>query len=88
MNIDRFRQFVNNTQWVFAKSMPSMPHYYTLLKDNDPRLFREAVIFIRNNGHIRKFQGRTYTYFDIDGYTYWTMGSPIEQTILINRATL
>ena len=26
--------------------------------------------------------------FDIDGRQYWTMGAPIEETIIINRAWL
>jgi hypothetical protein len=30
----------------------------------------------------------TYTYLDIDGWHYWTMGCPLHQTILINRAKL
>jgi hypothetical protein len=30
----------------------------------------------------------TYTYFDHDGWTYWTMGVPLPITILINKAEI
>jgi hypothetical protein len=29
-----------------------------------------------------------FTYLDFDGWTYWTMGEPVEETTLINRARL
>jgi hypothetical protein len=32
--------------------------------------------------------GTTYTYRNIDDYKYWTMGAPLSQTILINRAKI
>jgi hypothetical protein len=41
---------------------------------------------IRKNGYVEEFTGWKYTYFDIGGYQYWTMGAPLEETILINRA--
>jgi hypothetical protein len=30
----------------------------------------------------------TYTYLNIDGQRYWTMGAPLEATVIINRALL
>ena len=52
--------------------------------------FEQAVAFIRANGERRMFEptGRSSVYFDIDGRQYWTMGAPIEETIIINRAWL
>ena len=52
--------------------------------------FEQAVAFIRANGESRIFKptGRSSVYFDIDGRQYWTMGAPIEETIIINRAWL
>ena len=29
-----------------------------------------------------------HTYLEIDGWEYWTMGEPIPETVLINRARL
>ena len=73
----------------FAKSMPQMPHWYTRradwLTDSD---FVAVVKFIRSAGETRHFKGRAYQYLDHEGFTYWTMGSPLPETVLINRAKL
>jgi hypothetical protein len=29
-----------------------------------------------------------HTYLEIDGWDYWTMGAPVEETTVINRARL
>jgi hypothetical protein len=83
-----FGEFVVSSAWIFAKTMPDNPHWYTLRKDANVHSssFNNAVEYIRNHGETRLFCGRKYIEFDYDGYTYWTMGSPVEETILINRA--
>ena len=43
---------------------------------------------IRTYGYIRRYKGYDYTSYDIDGWYYWTMGAPVEETILINRAQI
>lgn len=68
--------------------MPKNPHDYTLRFQWDNHEFNEAVGFIRENGERRKFFKAEYDYFDLNGKTYWTMGAPIPETILINRADL
>lgn len=71
----------------FAKSMENIPHAYTLKdtwKNKDD--FNSCVLMIREHGYEEEFFGKTYIYFNIGDYKYWTMGSPIEKTILINRA--
>ena len=46
------------------------------------------MLFIRANGYSAEFCGKSYIYLDIEGMCYWTMGEPLEQTNLINRAIL
>jgi 2-polyprenyl-3-methyl-5-hydroxy-6-metoxy-1,4-benzoquinol methylase len=74
-------------EWHFAKTMADQPHWYTLRRewsrDGD---FVQAVEMIRNHGYIRKYRGSRYGSFNINGMYYWTMGAPIGETILINRA--
>lgn len=69
--------------------MPENPHEYTLRKhwDNDDD-FAEAVQLIRDYGYVTKFKGRKYTQFNVLGHFYWSMGAPIPETILINRACI
>ena len=43
---------------------------------------------IRRHGYQKVYGRATYTYLDIDDWQYWTMGSPLSETILINRARL
>ena len=67
--------------------MPKTPHWYTRRSDwGDDKLFNEVVASIRRMGEARMFKGSEYTYFDANGYTYWTMGWPVKETTIINRA--
>ena len=68
--------------------MPQNPHWYTLRKENPQDGFEGFVTFIRENGYREEFQGHWYVKFDLDGWSYWTMGAPLEETILINRHEL
>jgi len=82
------RNLLTSATFKFAKSMPQIPHHYTLRETWDDVTFTSSVLAIRKYGVPRKFGNREYIYYDFDGCTYWTMGSPIDQTILINRATI
>jgi len=74
-------------RWIFAKTMPHAPHWYTLRREwyND-ELFNEIVTLIRRYGYKERYGRTWYTKFNINGMKYWTMGAPIPKTILINRA--
>jgi SAM-dependent methyltransferase len=73
--------------WIFAKTMPKSPHWYTLRREwrNNP-LFDEIVQLIRDYGYQHKYGRTWYTKFDINDMQYWSMGAPVFETILINRA--
>ena len=87
MQENEMKELLAGAQFKYAKSMPRFPHHYTLRETwhNDP-LFDAVVQFIRDHGVRRKFYSREYIYYDFDGHTYWTMGDPVPETILINRA--
>ena len=72
--------------WTFAKTMPDNPHEYTLRRDWEPDDFNWAVKYLRAHSKPFQFRGNTYQVFFYDGFRYWTMGAPVEKTILINRA--
>ena len=87
--LERVRGLLEGHRWIFAKTMPQNPHHYTLRREWDRETeFVEAVEFIRQNGEREIFQGRRYTVLVIDSWKYWTMGAPLDQTILINRAAI
>ncbi len=86
---EEIRQFIGDHEWVFAKTMPQIPHWYTLRskaqRDED---FSAFVREIELRGVQRQFGQSSFTYLDFEDWTYWTMGEPVENTTLINRATL
>ena len=79
------RDFVSRETWTYAKTMPVWPHEYIVRERVDEDLFVQLVQHIRANGYEGHFYRREMTYYDEDGLTYWTMGEPVEETIIINR---
>ena len=65
--------------------MPKWPHEYLVRERVDETLFVKLVEHIRVNGYSGFFYEREITYYDEDGLTYWTMGAPINETVIINR---
>jgi hypothetical protein len=88
-SLDDFRRFIAASRWIFAKTMPLTPHEYTLRREaRDEVEFERFVVMIREEGVADSFEGREYVYLQVDGHKYWTMGSPVDETILINRAVV
>ena len=77
--------FVNEQEWVFAKTMPEWPHEYIVRERVDEDVFVRLVQHIRTHGYEGKFYQKPLIYYDEGGMTYWTMGEPVEQTTIINR---
>jgi len=87
MQIEAIKQYILSVRWKVAATMPQIPHEYTLKEWDKTKIdtFNAFVLHIRQNGYKQSFMGNEYVYFDVDGYKYWTMGAPVEETILINR---
>lgn len=87
--IQEFTDFVRDKKWIFAKTYADRaPHEYIVkdrLSEEDKKIFEEAVLFIRENGFPAFFGGYEHIYLFNDRYYYWTMGDPIEETIILNR---
>jgi len=79
------KAFIDTTTWTFAKTMPLWPHEYIVRDRVDCALFAAVVDHIRQYGFEGRFYQRPITYFAEDGLLYWTMGAPLEETIIINR---
>lgn len=72
MNDIEVNTLLNNSKFKFAKTMPTMPHFYTL-KDSwdDKNKFIEVVKYIYANGVIGKFYNSYNKYYYANGYKYW-----------------
>lgn len=86
LDLERLTRVLETHDYRYAKTMPKWPHWYTLRKTwgNDAD-FVFAVETIREHGFTETWGGRQFRAFALNGWKYWTMGSPIEETILINR---
>ncbi len=83
---ESFKEFIAGHSWHFAKTMPTMPHEYVTRERCNPQAFEAAVLFIRDKGRPVIFKGRSYQCLDVDGFRYWTMGNPLPETTVLNRA--
>lgn len=89
LTVKQLRDFVANSRWIFAKTMPQCPHEYTLRRQApDEPLFEKVVMHIRAHGYRERYGKSWYIRLNLDGWKYWTMGAPLKSTILINRARL
>jgi hypothetical protein len=85
--IESAREFIEGHEWTFAKSMPKIPHWYVVKEQCRSGFEFEAfVALIRKEGYAKRWFRREFIYLDIDGWSYWTMGAPIHETTIINRA--
>ena len=81
------KNILESQTFKFAKTMASHnPHSYTLKKTwENQKLFEQIVFYIQQYGNKERCKHKYYTQLYLGEYKYWTMGYPINQTILINR---
>jgi hypothetical protein len=86
--------YIAKVRWQFAKTMPQWPHEYTV-REWRPELdldFLDFAGLIRREGVVKPWPRESarpryhHTYLELDGWEYWTMGSPLPETTVINRA--
>ena len=88
LDYDKLRKMITRCEWTFAKTMPFAPHEY-IVKERCPLSAEEFEYFVnmqREHGIREKWGKYNNPYLYIDDYKYWTMGAPLEDTTVINRA--
>lgn len=88
MDFDKLRSMISRCQWTFAKTMPFAPHEY-IVRNKCPLTTEEFEYFVttqREHGVKERWGKYNFPYLYIDKYKYWTMGAPVEETTVINRA--
>ena len=87
MTEEQFEEFCQKVTWHWAKTYArTAPHWYCVRAEVGDAEFEEAVKFIREHKVERMFFSTSFGYYDSREYTYWTMGNPINETTIINRA--
>lgn len=83
----RMLRFVTSVRWQFARTMPHIPHEYTVLKGR-PELKEEFVWFatyVLHHGKVEAWGPYRHSYYYLGGHKYWTMDDLVGDTDLINR---
>jgi hypothetical protein len=92
MNDETIRDFINKHNWTFAKTYADIcPHEYIVkgkLDRGDLDDFTALVKHIREQGFTAYYKSRSGKYYIVDDHYYWTMGEPVNDTTIINRAKL
>lgn len=92
MTNEQFKKFVDSFTWTYAKTYAKVcPHEYIVKDkiDKDSYVFFEQVVrFIREKGFTAQYEGRAGQYYILDDHYYWTMGAPVDETTVLNRAKL
>jgi hypothetical protein len=83
--IEWLRTYRDRCRWQAARSDP--PHEYTIRswRPDAADDFVKAANGIRAFGYPEAFYSHVYCYFDLDSLKYWTIGAPLEETVVINR---
>lgn len=79
---------MESAPWRFAKTMPHIPHWYTVRGETHNEDFEAFVNCIRKHGYLARWGRRVNTYCELGEWKYWTMGAPVAETTIINRERL
>lgn len=87
-DIEAFSLLEGSARWHWAKTYEKKaPHYYCVRSEfGNDEIFDRVVAFMRRNSTEELFFGKPFRYFYYGGWKYWTMGNPIPETTIINRA--
>ncbi len=88
LDYDKLREMIARCEWTFAKTMPFAPHEY-IFKGRCSLSAEEFEYFVnmqREHGIRERWGKYNNPYLYVDDYKYWTMGAPLEDTTVINRA--
>lgn len=78
-------RWVRSVRIQFARTMAANPHEYIHRRWCDSEMFSRVVEFVREKGYKQRYGSADYVCYDIGMHFYWTMGSPVSETIILNR---
>jgi SAM-dependent methyltransferase len=87
MSHSEILQLLSAEQWIWARTMPGIPHEYIVrgrCRMTEAQ-FESIVAVQRQTGRHEVWGHYNFSYLYVDGYKYWTMGDPIQDTIILNR---
>ena len=83
---ERAWAFVDAQEWIFAKTMADIPHFYCLKKNcTAPAEFEWFMRYMVAHSVPGMFCGKTYQYLFMGEWKYWIMDDNPMDCDLINR---
>lgn len=84
------RNFIAQRTWREAVTYrKTAPHEYTIrswmIGAQANQDFDQFTICVRRFGYADFFYKIRHIYWEVDEFKYWTMGWPVDQTVVINR---
>ena len=73
MTEEEAQRIFESMPFKFARTMPGIPHYYTLRNQWPEDLFCEMVQIIRDHGHQMTWGKYHHLYLYLGEWRYWTM---------------
>ena len=85
------RDFIERRRWQEAVTYrETAPHEYTIRQwvsgEDGNRDFERFVTSVRRFGYADFYYKIRHIYWAVDEFKYWTMGWPVGETVVINRA--
>jgi hypothetical protein len=85
------QDFIRRRRWQEAVTYrETAPHEYTIREwvpdERGSADFDSFVILIRRFGYADFYYQIRHLYWAVDDFKYWTMGWPVSETVVINRA--
>jgi hypothetical protein len=78
-------EWIEGRHWQTARSLD---HAYTRRDWGSEVMFLRVVLHVREHGQQEVFAGDIYSYHVVGNRKYWTMGSDLESTVILNRKEL
>jgi len=76
-------------QWYTTAKAEANPHQYCLRRSwNGNTSFAIVAQAIRDYGYVEWFWKKPYMMLNVGEFKYWTMGWPLDVTVLINRTLI
>ena len=86
---ESLNDFINSQNWIFAKTMADIPHWYCLKSQcESDSAWDWFVRFMDEYGIEGSFCGKTYKYLYWGEYRYWMIDPTPEECDLINRCII
>jgi hypothetical protein len=80
------RADVVGLNWIFAKTMPHIPHWYIVRSPVNEAVYVRLFEAWREHATPGTFQGSKYKYLHLrDGFKYWAMTNDVRASKILNR---